>query len=172
MKKVFLAFAIAVISLGSASAQETSGGFHFGGGLRLGLPMGDFKEFQGIGIGLELQGEYLFSPMISGTITTGYTSFMGKDVDLGGGTSIKTKSMGYIPILAGLRVYPSPNFFIGAKAGYGMFTGSGESDGGFNYEPQIGYNGTKIQIALGYNGWSKDGSTLNHLGLSGIYKFN
>ena len=79
--------------------------------------------------------------------------------------------MGYIPILAGVRVYPSTNFFIGAKVGYGILTGDG-STGAFNYEPQIGYNGTKIQVAVGYNGLSKDGGTLSHLGLSAIYKFN
>lgn len=84
----------------------------------------------------------------------------------------KMDAVGYIPILAGVRVYPSPNFFIGAKAGYGILTGNGESEGAFNYEPQIGYNGTKFQLALGYNGLSKDGSTMSHLGLSAIYKFN
>lgn len=173
MKKVLFVFAIAVLSLGSANAQEAAaGGFHFGGGLRLALPMGDMADFQGFGIGAELQGEYMFSDMVSGTITTGYTSFTGKDVDFGGGITAKSDAMGYIPILAGVRVYPSPTFFIGAKVGYGILTGGGSSDGAFNYEPQIGYNGTKIQVALGYNGLSKEGSTMSHIALTGIYKFN
>ncbi len=171
MKKVFLAFAIAVISLGSANAQD-NGGLHFGGGLRVALPMGDFGDSHSFGIGAELQGEYLFSDMVSGTFTTGYTSFMGKTITIPGMGEFKMDAVGYIPILAGVRVYPSPNFFIGAKAGYGILTGNGESEGAFNYEPQIGYNGTKFQLALGYNGLSKDGSTMSHLGLSAIYKFN
>ena len=172
MKKVLFVFAIAILSFGAVNAQEAaSGGFHFGGGLRLGLAMGDFEASHGLGIGVELQGEYMFSDMVSGTITSGYTSFMGKEIDIMG-TSYKYDAMGYIPILAGVRVYPSSNFFIGAKVGYGLLTGGGESSGAFNYEPQIGYNGTKIQVALGYNGLSKDVSSLSHLGLSAIYKFN
>ena len=170
MKKVFLAFAIAVISLGSANAQD-NGGLHFGGGLRVALPIGDFSESHSFGIGAELQGEYMFSEMFAGTFTTGYTSFMGKDYDYMGMT-VKGKSMGYIPILAGVRVYPSTNFFIGAKVGYGILTGGGSSEGALNYEPQIGFNGEKFQLAVGYNGLSKDGSTTSHLGLSAIYKFN
>src|SRR5688572_21776200 len=99
MKKVLFVFAIAMLSFGAVNAQEAAaGGFHFGGGLRLAIPMGDFKESHSFGIGVELQGEYMFSDMVSGTITTGYTSFMGKDlgeymgVDLG-----KAEAIGYIP---------------------------------------------------------------------------
>ena len=95
---------------------------------------------------------------------------MGKEEDFMG-TTVKYESMGYIPVLAGVRVYPSPTFFIGAKVGYGILTGGGSSSGAFNYEPQIGYNGTKFQLALGYNALS-DGGTIGHLGLSAIYKFN
>jgi hypothetical protein len=74
-------------------------------------------------------------------------------------------------ILAGVRVYPSANFFIGAQAGYGLLTGGGDSEGAFNYQPQIGYNAPKFQLALNYNGLSKDGETISHIGLTGIFKF-
>jgi hypothetical protein len=169
MKKVLFVFAIAMLSFGAVNAQESAaGGFHFGGGLRFALPLGDMADGSSFGIGAELQGEYMFSDMVSGTFTTGYTSFLGKTVE-----GVKSPSSGYIPILAGIRVYPSPTFFIGAKAGYGIVTVSGfGSSGAFNYEPQIGYNGTKIQLALGYNGLSQTGGTSSHMALSAIYKFN
>ena len=172
MKKVLFVFAIAMVSFGTVNAQETAGGLHFGGGLRFALPLGSMGDGYNFGIGAELQGEYMFSDMVSGTFTTGYTSFMGKETEVMGITT-KNPAMGYIPILAGVRVYPSPTFFIGAKVGYGIMTASGfGSSGAFNYEPQIGYNGTKIQLALGYNGLSQEGGTSSHMALSAIYKFN
>ncbi|MGZ8517137.1 MAG: hypothetical protein ACXWWD_07300 [Chitinophagaceae bacterium] len=170
MKKLFLVATFVVAGFVGAYAQPTEG-FSFGAGIRLGLPIGDFADFSSFGVGGELQGEYGFSDMVSGILTTGYTSFFGKDYDIPGGGTIKGESTGYIPILAGIRVYPSTNFFIGAQAGYGILTGGGDSEGAFNYQPQIGYNGEKFQLALNYNGLSKDGSTLSHIGLTGIFKF-
>ena len=172
MKKVLFVFAIAMLSFGAVNAQESSaGGLHFGGGLRVALPIGDFSNGTSFGLGLELQGEYLFSDKFSGTFTTGYTSFFAKEID-----GEKGDNTGYIPVLAGVRVYPSPQFFIGAKAGLGIITGGGESTSGFNYEPQIGYNGEKFQLALGYNAMTQKvmgiSYTTGAIALTGIYKFN
>lgn len=157
-----------IVGIIGVNAQE---GFTFGAGIRLALPIGDFGDTHSFGIGGELQGEYFFSEKVSGVITSGYTSFFGKDYDVPGFGTIKVESVGYIPILAGVRVYPSAQFFIGAQAGYGILTGGGDSEGAFNYQPQIGFNGSKVQVALSYNGLSKDGSTLSHIGLTAIYKF-
>jgi len=170
MKKVLLVFGILAASVSVTNAQAPQG-FQFGGGVRLGVPIGDFSEVSTFGIGGELQGEYGFSEKVSAVVNTGYTSFLGKEITILG-TSVKLDATGYIPILAGVRVYPSGNFFIGAQAGYGILTGGGgDSEGAFNYQPQIGYNGEKFQVALNYNGLSKDGSTLSHIGLTGIIKF-
>ena len=165
MKKVFLAAAFVVAGFLSANAQ-----FTFGAGVRLGLPVGDFGDSHSFGIGAEIQGEYNFSEKFSGIITTGYTNFFGKTVDVPPFGEIEFESAGLIPIIAGVRVYPTTTFFIGAQAGYGILTGNGDSEGAFCYQPQIGYNGSKFQVALNYNALSKDGSTLGHIGLTGIFK--
>lgn len=170
MKKVLLIATFVVTGFIGAYAQPAEG-FTFGAGVRLGLPIGDFGDVSSFGVGGELQGELGFSDMVSGIITTGYTSFFGKDYDVPGFGTVKGDATGYIPILAGIRVYPSANFFIGAQAGYGILTGNGDSEGAFNYQPQIGYNASNFQLALNYNGLSKDGSTLSHIGLTGIFKF-
>lgn len=167
MKKVF--FAIAIVTASFAANAQNSGaseGFKVGAGLRVGLPVGEFGDVYGFALGAEVQGEYKFSPMVSGTITTGYTRFMGKTI---GGFEIP--STGIIPILAGVRVYPSTQFFVGGRLGLSLST---EEGGGsdFTYEPQIGYNGQRFQLALGYNAISGDGSTAGHIGLTGIIKFN
>lgn len=130
MKKLVLVATFIVAGFIGAYAQPAEG-FTFGAGVRLGLPIGDFGDFSSFGVGGELQGEFGFSDMVSGVVTTGYTSFFGKD---------GYDATGLIPILVGARVYPSANFFIGGQIGYGLITGGGESDGGFNYQPQVGYN--------------------------------
>lgn len=169
-RNCFLFATFAVAGFIGAYAQPAEG-FTFGAGVRLGLPIGDFADYNSFGVGAELQGEYGFSDMVSGVVTTGYTNFFGKDYEIPGFGKFEGESIGYIPILVGARVYPSTNFFIGAQVGYGILTGGGSSDGAFNYQPQIGYNTEKFQLALNYNGLSKDRATLNHIGLTGIFKF-
>lgn len=171
MRKLLLAFSIAAISFGSAKAQDASTGFHIAGGARLALPVGNFGDVAGFGFGAELQGEYNFSENVSGVVSAGYTNFTGKTVTypepIG---EIKTGSAGFIPVLAGVRFYPSSNVFVGAKAGisFGTATGAGSA---FTYEPQVGYNAEKFQLALGYNAMSNNG-TAGSIGLSALFKFN
>lgn len=168
MKKILFALAIVAVSF-AANAQKSSAAkeseFVFGGGLRVGLPVGDVHNAYSFVIGAELQGEYMFSPQVSGTLTAGYEEWLGKTI-----AGFKIPSTGFIPVLAGVRVYPSPDFFIGGKAGV---TFSTESGGGssFTYEPQVGYNTSKFQLALGYQAFTNGGTTA-HLGLTGIYKFH
>lgn len=170
MKKTVLAFAFVLGTFVVANAQAPEG-FQFGGGLRASVPVGDFADTHSFGLGAEVQGEFGLSTKFSGIVTSGYTSFFGKDVSTGGIT-LKYKANGYIPLLAGARYYASSNFFIGAQAGLGIYTYDGDSRSGFNWQPQLGYNADNFQVALGYNGLSKNGNTTSHIGLTGIYKFN
>jgi hypothetical protein len=185
MKRLLFLFASIAIIAVAANAQigiasvpkskakpyaEAGSGFHFGAGLSLGLPIGDWSDFWSFGIGVEAQGEYMFSEKFSGVFNSGYTSFLGKDVDLGFGSQ-KVDAVGLIPILAGVRVYPATQFFIGARAGIGILTGGGSSTSVFQYRPEIGYNGGPIQIALAFNGMSKNGESNNYIGLTALYIF-
>jgi hypothetical protein len=169
MKKLALVFLLIAAGVFTANAQPSEG-FQFGAGIRAALPIGDFADTHSFGVGGEVQGEFGFSDMFSGILTTGYTHFFGKTVTILG-TEVEYDGVGLIPILAGVRVYPSPNFFIGAQAGYGILTGGGNSDGSFNYQPQVGYNGETFQVAVNYNALSKNGTTLSHIGLTAIFKF-
>lgn len=169
MKKIFFIAALFVGAV-AANAQTSAGkSVQFSGGVRFALPVGDFNLSHSVGIGAELQAEYQLSPNASLTGTTGFTNFIGKSETFGG-YKYKMDAVGYIPILVGARYYPSGNVFIGGKAGYGILTGAG-SGGAFNFEPQVGYNGKKFQLAAGYNALVDDG-TLGHLGVSAVYKFN
>ncbi len=172
MKKLLLILAVFTTSIISVNAQsKTSDGVVFGGGVNLGLPTGNFGTYWSLGIGVKLQAEKMFTDQISGVGSIGYADFFGKSYGDGTGNA---PSVGLIPILVGARFYPSENFFVGIQLGYGVFTNTGSSSGnsGLDYFPQVGYNADKFQVALGYNGVSVTGGSLNHLDLSFIYKFN
>jgi hypothetical protein len=174
MKKKLLIISILFISIISVNAQSSSTqSFVFGAGVNLALPVGNFHNGWSFGVGAELQGEYKFNDQFSGVVSGGYSQFFGKSITAFD-TTIKVPNVGLIPILVGARFYPSPDFFVGIKLGYGVFTNTGSSSGnsGFDYCPQVGYNADQFQVILGYNGVSLSGGTLNHLGLSFIYKFS
>lgn len=163
MKKRMILFAFVVIAFSSLQAQSNVG---FSGGIRLALPVGDFGDSHSFGIGGEIQGEARLASNVTIPFSAGYTHFIGKEF-----LGTRLDGVGLIPILAGVHIYPSPQFFIGGKLGYGVLTGGGDSEGAFNYEPRLGYNGSKVQVALGYNGLTKDGSTLGHIALLTMIKF-
>jgi hypothetical protein len=169
MKKILF---LAVMLAGAVMVNAQSGAgknVQFSGGLRLGLPVGNFHLSHSFGVGIELQGEYKLQPKVSLTGTTGFTNFIGKSESFGG-YKYKYDAVGYIPVLVGARYYPSSTVFVSGKVGYGILTGAG-SGGAFNLEPQVGYNGEKYQLALGYNALLDDG-TLGHFGVTAVYKFN
>ena len=175
MKKLLLSSIVLTFCFFGAKAQMAQGDFHFGAGLNLGLPTGDFKTTNSFGIGGHLQAEYNFTENVTGVATTGYTAFLGKtftfDDGLGNTESVKAPTYGLIPIVVGARFYPVEQFFIGAQAGLGILTGGGSSTSAFDYYPQIGYNADNFQVIFGYNGLSKNGETLSNLSLTGIFKF-
>jgi hypothetical protein len=163
--KQLLMIALAAISFTSVSAQVNRP-VSFGGGIRLGLPVGDFGKGYALGIGGEIEGEARLASNVAIPFSAGYTRFIGEKI---GG--VRIPGVGLIPILAGIRIYPASNFFVGGKLGYGILMGDGDSEGAFNYEPQIGYNGSRVRVGFGYNGLTKEGETLGHLALVTIFKF-
>jgi len=168
MKKLFFLFALVII-VSKIQAQENKPaetGFRFAAGINVGLPTGDFGDSHSFGIGVEAQPEYLLSNKLSVYGSAGYTNFFGKKI-----SGFKIDNVGLIPILAGAKFYPAPKFFVGAKAGLGILTGSGDSESAFDYQPQVGYSAEKFEVNLGYNALTKDGETLSNLSLSFLYKF-
>lgn len=168
MKKVlFIALVLATSCTAFAQKKTEASQLQFAGGLRFGLPVGDFRLSHSIGIGAELQAEYKLSSQASLTGTTGFTNFIGKSSTYLG-YKYKYDAVGYIPVLVGGRYYASESVFVGGKLGLGILTGNG-SGSAFNIEPQVGYNTDKFQLALGYNALLDDG-TLGHLGVTAVYK--
>src|SRR5690625_7371367 len=76
-------------------------------------------------------------------------------------------------------LYSFNQFFVGADLGYAIYVGSGDSDGGFLYEPKFGYDAVSFDIYAFYKGISSkqkyegfsQTTTLGSVGVGFAYKF-
>jgi len=162
MKKLFLLLTVAASSF-AANAQNTPANANnkYGGengaakkfiwslGIEPSIPIGNFHEYSGFGLGGSLMGEY--KPGRLGiTMNAGFIDYFGKSNE-----SFDYPDFKYIPVLAGLKYYMSPNAFLHAQAGPGFGTnGLGTS---FWYGGGVGFNlGKSADIELKYTGWKQN----------------
>ena len=169
MKKLLFVSAIAFFAFTSASAQssENSGSkFKIGGGINVLFPVSN-ADLYSVGAGIDLLAQYNLAPNVAITGDLGYTSLMikSKYKDLG-----YKSSTGIIPIRAGIRFYPSSEFYLGGKVGVGIGTGTGSSTL-TAYSFGAGYMlSPKLDIGVNYDGYSKNGS-MSFLGARIGYTF-
>ncbi len=149
MKKLFLS-AAAIALCGGLMAQENRASV----GLEAALPMGDFGDFVGFGIGGSVGYEIPVGDNLGVMLQAGYISFSGKDYDLGIVT-VEGPSIGAIPIQVGAKYYFSENqagAYAGLLAGVHLLSSEG-SDGStdFGVAPLLGFMVTEnIDIGLRY----------------------
>lgn len=165
MRKIILSV-LAMFAFGFANAQD--GGFK--AGVHLGLPMGDAGDFYSFNFGVDAAYMWSVADNFQAGVTTGYSYFSGKDYDFMGVT-IKGVNGAFIPIAASGQYSFSDNFFGGADLGYAVYAGDGDGDGGFYYQPKVGYQTEKIEVYASYKGIAVDGTTVSTVGLGFNYKF-
>ncbi len=172
MKKTLILSLTLMITV-TAIAQGNSGssreeGLSFNTGANVSLPIGDFGDFWSFGIGASGQLEYTFSDKISATALTGYAYYFGKSFE-----DFTVEPIGFVPVCAGAKFYPSGGFFLGAQLGVGIFTNiGGEGNSGFYIAPQVGYAASeKIDAALKFENTSLTGGSLSALSLRVGFKF-
>jgi len=168
----FLAGAVAAIAIfftTSVSAQTK-----LGIGLNVGAPTGDAKDFYNVALGIDARLQFDVSKQISIPVTTGYTSFIGKDYTIGN-TTINGSDYGFIPVKAGVKVFfdESGSGLYGLAelgAAFGTNKGSGTA---FIYSPALGYSWSNgLDLGLKYEALSKNSSTLGQVALRIAYGFN
>jgi hypothetical protein len=163
MKKLFLLLSVATFSL-TVNAQDTLANinrtyaranhatdktFMWSLGIQPSIPIGNFHEYSGFGFGGSLQGEYK-PGRIGITLNAGYIDYFGKSAD-----SFNYPDFKYIPVLAGVKYYMSPNSFLHAQAGPGF--GTNDLGTSFWYGAGIGFNlGKSADIELKYTGWHQN----------------
>lgn len=89
---------IALLTAFFFTAQAQKGDKQIGIGAEVGLPIGNFSNGYGIGIGGTAKGMYGLNDNAHLTLTLGYTSFGIKEK-----SEYMSGSVGFIPILAGYR---------------------------------------------------------------------
>ena len=166
MKKILLS-ALAVMAFGYAAQAQESG---FQAGIHLGAPIGDAGDVSSFNFGADVSYLWSVADNFSAGVTTGYTHFLGKDVDTGFG-EVKADDFGYIPVAA-TGQYSFDQFFVAADLGYAIYAGSGDGDGGFYYQPKVGYHiAEQLDVYVGYKGIAVDGATVSAISVGAAYKF-
>ena len=170
MKKMNHVFASAVVAVallftGSntfAQKAETTGdskAVRLGVGFSAGIPTNDAFN---IALGGDLKLQKDFFSNISGTLSAGYTNFSVKN---DGG------SIGYIPVKAGIKIFPVERFYISGEVGAGFGTDKGQGTA-LVYAPGIGVGFNKgIDLGLRYEGFAQNSSNLGQVALRIAYGF-
>lgn len=96
MKKLVFIIALSTCTYFTASAQK--GDINLGAGVDIGLPLGNFGEGYGIGIGASAKGMYGISDAGQVTLTLGFLRFGMKD-----GSDLVSGATTLIPFLPGYR---------------------------------------------------------------------
>lgn len=150
MKKVLLIAAFAVFGMMSAQAQE---GFRVGA--NVGFPIGDAGDVSSLSAGVDFSYLWNISGDFDLGVATGYTNFFGKKEDFNGG-SFTYDDFGFIPVAAAARYSFNESWFVAADLGYAVST-TKDADGGFYYQPKVGWHGEAFEVFAFYKGISISG---------------
>ena len=162
MKKGFLL--VVLLSAMYISQAQKSASSHFGIGVEAGLPLGDNGKPYSVILGGNLQYETLPSPDLGITVSAGYLHWPVKK-SYGGG------SVGFVPLMGGIKYYFVPNAFFRAALGAAIGTKTGQGTS-FAYTPGVGVKlAQNVDAELKYLGISNKGGTLETVGLRLGYNF-
>ena len=156
MKKVLLT-AVALVAFGFANAQEGK----FKAGANVGLPMGDIKDAYSLNVGLDAAYAWVISEKFEAGVGAGYSLYLGKD-------SVEDAS--FVPVYGTAQYLITDAIFLGADLGYAVGISPSGNDGGFLYQPKVGYQAGEFQVFAGYKGISVDGGTFSSLNLGVAFK--
>ena len=172
MKKVILSVAIVAIAFSANAQKAAEKSFNFSGGATVALPMGDLKDVSSLGIGAFVKAGYPVADQFEIIANAGYTSFIGKTVDVGG-SSVKYPSQGLFHILAGGSFVAEGGFHVDALGGFNSYSVSGGGSlSGFGFRGGLGYKlESGLDITAYYNSFSKSGGSIGFIGLGVAYNF-
>lgn len=177
MKKLLMLALVLVTSMSFAQNAK----FGLDVGLEAAMPMGDFGDIAGFGIGGTLKGSYPINEKMSATLRTGYIMFTeGADILPGFSYTISE-----VPIMAGINYKMTPEFYGMAEIGMTMLgmeseykhplTGttitSDTGDSYMSYGIGAGYMMNAFDFCLSYNSVVSEGDACNNIGLRVGYKF-
>jgi len=135
----------------------------FRAGAHLGIPVGDTSDFSSFTIGVDASYQWMISDQFSAGIASGYTTYPGKN---------DYSNYSFIPIAATGRYNFSDMWFAGLDLGYAIATDNAGGDGGFFYQPKVGWTNGEFDVFAYYQGISvKDASfDVTAIGVGGAIK--
>ena len=155
----------------SVKAQSTSDSkLRFGIGVEGLVPTGNLSDVSNIGIGVTPRLQYGADEGLAWTLTSGFYNFFGKNIDLPGGASFKTSSIGMVPVKLGIKGFFANSFYFGAEAGAGFETNKGGNTK-FIVSPGLGYANEKWDVSARYENFSGQGNNYGLVGLRVAYGF-
>lgn len=158
MKKISTLLGIAVaavamfilnnVNVQTAETAHDSKAIRLGVGLSLGVPTTERLDFA-IGGDLRLQKD--FSGVVSGLVSAGYTNF-----SLEGDDGV---SFGFIPIKAGIKVFPKVKFYFSGELGAGIPVGINKTSSAAIFAGGLGYGfNNGVDIGLRYESFTMPGT--------------
>jgi hypothetical protein len=154
-----VAFFTTDVSAQTSEPRGDSKDTRLGVGLSLGIPTNDLYNFA-IGGDLRLQKD--FSSNVSGIASLGYTNFSVDGENAG--------DVGFIPLKAGVKVFPVERFYISGELGAAFGTDDGQKTS-FLYAPGIGLGfNNGLDLGLRYEKLTK--YDLGQVALRIAYGFN
>jgi len=136
MKKiVFVAFTL----LGSAIYAQNANGFKVG--TNIGLPIGDTSKQTSFNFGIDVYYTWKVIEKIDLGVTLGYTFYVEKNKNEG-------RDYSFLPIAISAQYNLNQQFYIATDLGYAI----GSIEGGFYYQPKIGYSIGNNSLFLSFKG--------------------
>jgi hypothetical protein len=137
----------------SAKAQGGDVNLYAGGNIIVAFPAGDFKNGYTYGAGAEGSLGFGITKKLYLLGTLGYISYKNEDGNLYG-------KIRYVPIKAGLRIYPGKNLYVAANAGVGLLKDAAmtSSESRFAYDAGIGIQVAVLQFGVHYDAWQRKNS--------------
>ncbi len=141
LMNVIIPAAMALFAGTQAMAQKANP-VRLGVGINAGIAT---NKTAGFVLGGDLRLQQSMGKSVSWTLTPGYTHFFKKDLFAGAGV---------VPVKAGLKFFPAPNFYLAAEAGAGFFTDKGLGTS-FVYSPYAGFAFKNLDVSVKYENFTK-----------------
>lgn len=158
-----------VLLSGNALAQERMGRYdiekatRLGIGLNLGLPAQNQYDFV---IGGDLSIERDFSKVVTGMLSAGYTDFSFDNKN-----DRPFESIDFIPVKAGVKIFPGRPFYFSGEAGVAFNANKGLG-AAFVYAPGIGFGfNNGLDVGLRFEDFARDSFGPSQFALRIAYGF-
>ncbi len=163
MKKLILVFFLSFNFFFTKSQTNVPQGFKIGAAISLAIPVSNLT-YNTIGAGFDILAQYGLSNNLALTADVGATALFAK-------YNIPTTAV--IPIRLGIKYFPSPAVYLGAKAGLGIYTlGNVVSENYAAWSLGAGYIiSRRFDVSAAYEGYSKKNVSFGYAGLRLGYTF-